>query len=254
MSDALERIAERIARLENEVHVLKTAPKANKTSVRDGYTRWLPVGEANLPEVRIGSTVEGGGDPAFEVTDEDGPFSSIYIGTDAGRARADIYSSDKTGLVFCYDDGVLLAPQPSCSWQRWVGSAMDAVGMSTTTSATYVDLWYAVLGVGGDQIDGALDVIPDGGNTGAARIVAQVLGGVSTGGKVPSATVQQVVEQTGITTSTVMAGPWTVPESVWDPSANVAGAVLLLTIQGKRTAGAGSIHVAPRFPVFGVGA
>jgi hypothetical protein len=251
LSDPIKAMADRIAELERRLRALETAPRASHTSIRNGSTRWLSTADGDLPNVRIGSTEDTGGDPAFEVTNEDGPFSDIYIGTSAGRGRADFYNPDKTGIVLRYDDGRLRAPQPSCAWQRYIGAAMDAVGASTTTSGTYVDLWYAVLGVGGDQIDGTIDVIPDGGTTGACRVMAQAVGGISISGKVPSATTQQVVEQTGITVSTVMAGPWTIPDTIWNPASDVAGTVVMLTIQALRSAGAGLVHVAPRFPVFG---
>lgn len=248
MVDPIREMANRLARVERELHALATAPRAPHTSIQDGYIRVL-TSDADYPELRMGSTVEDGDDIAFEVTDEDGGFSSVYIGTNFGRSRADLYNPDKTGIVLHYDDGQLGAPVVSCAWQRFVGAAMDAVGMSTTSSASFVDLWYTVLALGTDQVNTAIDVVPDGGVTGAVRIMATVIGGVVSGGKVPNAA-QQVMTQTGISTTTSILGPWTVPDAIWSPSASAEGALVLLALQGRVTAGAGSIHVAPRWPAF----
>lgn len=248
MTDPTERMAEQLRDLDRRLRALETGQRGPSTSIQGGAMRVLTA-DAEHPSLSYGSAFEGSDDIALVVTNEDGT-PCIEIGTSGGRARVVLINPDNTGAVVAYTDGQLQAPLPACSWQRFVGAPMDAVGMSTTNSATYVDLWYAALALGDDQIHGAIDVVPDGGVTGDVKIVAQVAAGVLITAKSPNGTPQQVVEQTGINTSTVVTGPWTVPETIWIPTSSPAGALTLFTIQARVTAGAGSIHVAPRWPAF----
>jgi hypothetical protein len=242
VSDPIRDLAERLARVERELHALSTAPRAPHTSVSGGYTRWLPP-QGESPRLQVGSGV--GADVGMTVTD--GGELWIGIGTESGVPRALISSPDRSRPVFDVIGGDMIAPLIPCPWVHNPQHAIDSQGRTVVPDAAYIRAVSAYLPVQTGGITTSIIIDRTGTATVAARVRATVIAGATSGG------VQTVHEETGITGATFLSGlPWAIPDAVCDPASDPHGTLVLLEVEARVTAGSGNALVAPSSPVVNI--
>lgn len=240
VADPVQDLVNRLAETERRLHALETAPRANRTSVRGGFTRWMLEGEVENPKLFIGGD-DGGEDVSLRLNDEDGGPAEIFLGTAAGRGAFYILNDDGTVPVFQVFDGKMLSPLLSCAWQSDHAHTIDTFGRPVITGGSYERVWASYLAITTGQIFSNIFVNLGAGVTSAAVRIQATSPGEAT---------QTVFEQTGITVSGFLAGaPWTVPDSIVSPAASPVGQVVVLQLEGKVTGGAGDLAVAPVEPV-----
>lgn len=225
-------------RVDEQLRKLGTAARANFTDVRGGFTRWK-LDTGNYPQVGIGASTNAT-DVGIYLYDDDEDLTA-YFGTAVGTGvHLLIDNDDKTRAVLNIVGGIMFTPLLATAWQQGTNVNIDTQGRPTTVSATYETLWRAYLPCTAGGISTQVDVFPGVGRTCDVRIAARIAGTVDT--------LQEVAAETGITTTDALAGQWAIPDAINDPVASPIGRLVELVIQARRTAGSGSIAVAP-YPV-----
>lgn len=232
-SSSIDRLVEEVIDLRRRVHALETAPRVGYTSARGAGTRWYPE-SGNLPYLYIGD-LAGDGEVGLWIVDGDGNYK-LFIGTVNGDAAAIVYSPGGQAQLHV-DDGEMIAPRLPAAWVRGTNVTADASGRPTTTSATYVELWRSLVWCGRASLNTYIDVY-NAASTSSVKIVATEFGTAHAD--------VTVVEQTGLTGTALVFGPWTVPNI---GGSSPMGRLLDVRIHARRTAGGDAIAVAPRIPV-----
>lgn len=240
MSDPIRDLAERLARVERELHALATAPRANRTSVQDGFTRWLTA-EGTAPRIIIGASGTAG-DVVLGVSGNNG-VGRITISSFEDHADFALGNPDDSTATLRVLKGKMHTPLISCAWQVGTNVNIDAQGRPTNNTATYVELWQTVLPVTSGRVHGMIDVFPGVAGTFAdAKIKASRFASGN-----PFVTVAETIGFTG--TPGALIGPWDVPSSVLVPSASPIGHLVEFRVELRRTAGTGTVAVAARLPL-----
>lgn len=230
----------RFADYDRRLRALESAPRAPQTSLRGGRITFKPTDpDMESPSITVGA---GAGDDAgLAMFDADG-IQFFGAGSFSGRGVV-VFFAPNGGETLVVDDGIMIRPLVSCAWQQDPSAGIDALGRPTTTSASYVMLWRTYLPCLSGGVATMFAAAPGAGNTMDVRIRAEVVAGGTGSGP------QTVVEQLAITVTTDINGDWAIPDAVLIPAADPIGALLVLTLEARRTAGAGAVTAAPYLPV-----
>ena len=239
MSDPVAELAAELADMKRRLHALETAPRATKTSVSGGYTRWLPP-EGEHPGIYIGGG--GGTDVGISGYDVDG---NQWLGAGAfnGRGRFHVAGPIPSSSSQTIDvvDGQFFAPLFATAWQTDTNVNIDTQGRPTVTSSTFTTLWRTVIPCTTKSLNSWVVVYPGVGQNAECRINAQVFG--------QTASVQLALE-TGITSTAAIIGPWVIPAGIMDDgTSSPIGHLMEVEIDLRRTSGANPVAVAPQWPV-----
>mgnify|MGYP003403030706 CR=1 FL=1 len=234
MADINDELAEIFQRLS----ALETSLQINQTSARDGFFEFLArVGNA---KIRMGSTSEDE-HVAFTIVDTDGD-TALTIGTDSsGAAFIRVMNPDGTAPSFEVAQGVAVFPRSTASWAPNGALPIRSIAQPRpfVIANTFQLMWSAALSLSTDEIDmqsWARDV--DAGLTADFELRVDALNGRTghSSSQVVAASVTGV-SGTGITFPSTV----TIPPSLWSPTADPVGTVVLLRVYGRVASGADGV-------------
>lgn len=243
-------LAFHIKELETRLRRLETSPRAFKTSVRDGWLRFFPADDDDsIPWLYIGNSTPSGGEAGSDVGMfvNDELAGETYIGTTEGIPRIYQFNSDRGIIALDVQQGQFVRPQFVAPWCPDPVNTVDANGRPSTTSSSYDILLRTWMPATGRNVGAQIYCALGAGVTSMdVRIQARKAD--------TSDAFVTVVEQTGITSSSVaVVGNWEIPTDI-NSGAIVVGLLVELVVAARVAAGTGTVAVAPVIPAISVAA
>lgn len=267
----IRQLSDELADMRRRLAALETAPRANMTSVRNGYTRWFVGDTAEFPRVHIGVDDEGN-DIGFWVTG--GTSGQGYYGTTAEGAGVvlSLFSEDSTfGVLNLENGGVradasldevnfrvsprlangdlisiisneMYAPLIATAWQRDPFNVVDGLGNPVTASGSHTVLHRTWLPITADTVSTQLYIGVGGGVTSAeVRIRGRIANS--------SDAYQVVATYSGLTVSGFLSSPiWAVPTAI-SSNGVVIGRMCEFIAEARVTGGAGNVSMGAWAPL-----
>lgn len=258
MDSSVEYLVARIAALEERFMELATARRAQRTSVREGYTEWLP--GSGGARIRIGAD-DPDGNVTLTVVDTLGR-DAIVIGTRTdGSAYIRALNPDGEMDAFSITAGQGSFPPALAGWMRRLNDAsLDWNGAPPTNSPVFQMLWSTMLPITSPYLYAPNIYAVEADTTAEFRMqFTTVAPPVS---KYPPGAVgaQQSVGPvafgagSGSNAFSSLAEPDTggavveIP-MIWDPPRSMIGSTLIVTLEGRITSGPGVAKIYPLQPL-----
>lgn len=265
MSDPVAELAAELADLKRQIRELQTAPRATKTSVSGGYTRWLPTNGAEYPKAYAGALGED--HVGFFVDQTDGDDGSLiaadlFMGIADGENFDTVVDNVPALLVANPDhqlyaqaiiDGAITTPLSVCAWTPNTNLGVDALARRVTTSGAYTEMARAILPLHTNIVSTGINVVLGSGVTSMdVRITIRGIEAIHSVGfsPTPAVTAVTLVEETGITANGAIADEWTVPDTLIAPNGSPVGLLCELILQARVSGGSGNAVASPYAPVF----
>src|SRR5690606_27224064 len=139
------QLAKWMRSIEEQIRKLATAARANKTDVRNGYTRWK-TSTGNLPSVTIGADAAED-DVAIWCYTSGADGGATYVGeTNTGAPPlCRLSNAEDVDSALSGGGGRLDRPLIASAWQQHTYVNSCNRGRPTTPSGTYTTLWRAYL-------------------------------------------------------------------------------------------------------------
>lgn len=229
MADPLARLTAEVADLRRRLQALETAPRAALSSIESGG---LIIGDAGELDIGTGGALTIGAGGSLDVPNEDG-----------------------TGSVLNVDAGELHFPIGIGIWTQ-VGGVISYFEVSDGGPMTFLPVMTTYISLGSNTVDGEFDFTVTGSGSWDINLTARAIGGVHDGTQDPGpgsdGTTGLTFASFEITGNTLRSGPWTIPDTLWDPNGHPGGTVAEIVMYSQRISGTGDCFVRPTKPLMSI--